>query len=588
MKNWIITLLLLIMAISAKATHIVGGSIKYQALGNNDYLITLEIYRDCYNGIPFFDDPLNIAVYNGDPTPSLVGNYQFLLDYSSVDTVSILPGNFVCVFPAGICIDKAVYTGIITLPSTPDQYTVVNQRCCRTSILSNLVNPLDMGMTFFTVIDNSIANTSPNFNQDIPVAIFSGVPFIYDGGAADPDGDSLVYSLSTPYHGATQMDPLPYTPAPPPYNHVSFLDPPYSESNMLGGNYPLEIDPETGEFSAIPNILGAFQIAYKVDEYRNGQLIGTTYRDFAFVVVPPEPSVNFDVSGKVMIDSLTPLDIGTVQLLMRDITNDSLYLYGTYSVTAGGDYSFLDIPPGVFYLRAFPDSSSAYFADYLPTYYHNNLFWYDAITVNQCDTSQLYRDIYLVPVDPFQSGNPVQELRGIVKDAVSGQVVPRLSLLLSDPDGNFYQHVKTDDYGMFSFSLVEGHYYIYVDLWNSGVQNSQPPLFEVPAAVHETANFKLQQDRLEFTGFTPNEEVQIERVLSIKPNPSNGRFTVSLPLDKIKGDETLTIWNPRGQQVLKRTITNSDALQLDLPSAGVYFVRLKMADGVWMGKVVIE
>lgn len=588
MKNWIFILLLLVTAISANATHIVGGSIKYKALGGNDYLITLEIYRDCYNGEPYFDEPLNISVYDGNS--SLEGNYQFALDYSSIDTVSILPSNFVCVFPAGVCIDKAIYSGVISLPSTPDKYTVVHQRCCRTSILSNLVNPLDIGMTFFTVIDNSGTNSSPNFNQDIPVAIFSGVPFIYDGGATDPDGDSLVYSLSTPYGGATEFEPMPLEQASPPYEHVSFLDPPYSEGNMLGGTYPLQINSATGEFSAIPMILGAFQIAYKVDEYRNGQLVGTTYRDFAFVVVPPEPTVNFDVSGKVMIDSITPLDAGTVQLLQRDITSNLLNLSATYTVTAGGDYSFQNIPPGVFYLYAFPDTSSINYGNYLPTYYASSLFWYDAVAVNQCDTSQQYRDIYLVPTDPFQSSSHTQQLRGIVNDGESDQVVPHLDLLFSDSSGHFYRHVKTDDYGIFTLSLAEGYYYVHVDLLNSGVQNVTPPLFEVPDGVHEIANFRLKEDRLEFAGFAPRGDVDIEQILTIKPNPASGHFTVLLPSLIINGGETLNMYNIRGQQVLTRILKVSDAngLELDMPTAGMYFISLKTSGGVWQGKVIIE
>ncbi|MCC6727320.1 MAG: T9SS type A sorting domain-containing protein [Saprospiraceae bacterium] len=589
MKNWTFTLFLLAFAAAANATHIVGGALTYQPLGNNDYAITLTIYRDCYNGEPYFDDPMSVGVFNDDPSPMLIGNYHLPLDYSQVDTVSILPANFVCVFPGDICIDKAVYTGVITLPSS-GKFTVAYQRCCRTQILSNLVDPLNAGMTFFTVIDNAIANASPVFNQDIPVAIFNNVPFIYDGGATDPDGDSLVYSLSTPYHGASYIDPMPSVPAPPPYSQLSFLAPTYSESNMLGGNYPLTIDAETGEFSAIPMALGAFQIAYKVDEYRNGQLIGTTYRDFAFVVVPPEPTVNFDVSGKVYIDSTTTLDTGLVQLLVRDISDDSLYLYGTYPVTAGGDYHFENIPPGVFYLRAFPDASSMYYADYLPTYYQGSLFWYDAIPVNQCDTSQLYRDIYLVPVDPIPASSQTIQLKGIVKNGTTGEVVQNLSLLLSDPNNRFYQHAKTNSYGMFTLTMVNGGYYtIYVDKWNSSVHNAIPPLFIASNNASKIANFELEKDRLKFMGYTQSASADdVEKVLSLRPNPTSGKFTILLPEFYLMGGEKLTIWNVNGQAVLNQELKATDKLDLQLSTAGLYFIKLATPVGTWSGKVLVQ
>ena len=48
----------------ASATHIVGGEIYYTCLGNNDYKITLKLYRDCFNGQAPFDAPAYIGIYN--------------------------------------------------------------------------------------------------------------------------------------------------------------------------------------------------------------------------------------------------------------------------------------------------------------------------------------------------------------------------------------------------------------------------------------------------------------------------------------------------------------------------------------------
>ncbi|MDP4953132.1 MAG: hypothetical protein NWQ53_05770, partial [Flavobacteriales bacterium] len=32
---------------SSRATHLVGGEVFYEHLGNDEYLITLKVYRDC-------------------------------------------------------------------------------------------------------------------------------------------------------------------------------------------------------------------------------------------------------------------------------------------------------------------------------------------------------------------------------------------------------------------------------------------------------------------------------------------------------------------------------------------------------------
>ncbi|HNM25414.1 MAG TPA: hypothetical protein PKL15_08295, partial [Saprospiraceae bacterium] len=51
-----------------QATHIVGGEITYNCLGNDQYEITLSVYRDCYNGQPYFDQPAIIGIYRADWT----------------------------------------------------------------------------------------------------------------------------------------------------------------------------------------------------------------------------------------------------------------------------------------------------------------------------------------------------------------------------------------------------------------------------------------------------------------------------------------------------------------------------------------
>ena len=47
------------------ASHILGGEIYYDSLGNNQYKITIEIYRDCNSGTTY-DNPLYYTVFLGD------------------------------------------------------------------------------------------------------------------------------------------------------------------------------------------------------------------------------------------------------------------------------------------------------------------------------------------------------------------------------------------------------------------------------------------------------------------------------------------------------------------------------------------
>ena len=83
-------------------------------------------------------------------------------------------------------------------------------------------------------------------------------PFVFNNKATDSDGDSLVYSLVNPLTGADTINPQPCPPSSPPYNNVSYINPPYSVNNMLNGTtggIPLSINPQTGLLTAYPNTI---------------------------------------------------------------------------------------------------------------------------------------------------------------------------------------------------------------------------------------------------------------------------------------------------------------------------------------------
>ena len=61
--------LLVALGLNLKATHIVGGELYYEYLGNNNYRVTLDYFIDCVNGNPGAIKPdldgSNFAVFNG-------------------------------------------------------------------------------------------------------------------------------------------------------------------------------------------------------------------------------------------------------------------------------------------------------------------------------------------------------------------------------------------------------------------------------------------------------------------------------------------------------------------------------------------
>jgi hypothetical protein len=270
-KHLLLPVSLLIPAI-CMATHIVGGEMSYRSLGNNNYEITLTVYRDCYNGVAPFDNPAAIAIYSG--TGGLVSNNQ--VNISSQLSLPSVVNNPCLIPPINLCYELARYVFTATLPPVNGGYTIVYQRCCRNQTIINLSNLYNTGGTYMATIPGPMlasANSNPVFNSLPPTFICQNDLFTFDHSATDADGDSLVYELCAPLTGGDRNNPAPSPADPPPYIPVVYASP-YSINNMLGGTLPFSIDSRTGIITARPPAAGQFVYGVCVNEYRNGILIG--------------------------------------------------------------------------------------------------------------------------------------------------------------------------------------------------------------------------------------------------------------------------------------------------------------------------
>lgn len=290
--------LLLFCQTKLSATHIVGGEMNYTCLGNNQYEITLTIFRDCFYGSPlaFFDNPASIGVFNAQNM--LLQN--ILVPLMNNDTLSPVLSGQCFVVPPDVCVHTTTYRTTVTLPPIIGGYQLAYQRCCRNQTILNIVDPLATGATYGVTISEQAlleCNTSPKFQQWPPLYICVNEPISFDQSASDADGDSIVYKLCAPLTGASPMTPQPQPPNNPPYAPVTWIVPPYGVANMLngfpGGNV-LQIDPFTGLLTGTPNTIGQFVVGICIEEYRDGLLISTTRRDFQYNVgVCGQPTAAF-------------------------------------------------------------------------------------------------------------------------------------------------------------------------------------------------------------------------------------------------------------------------------------------------------
>ena len=284
---------MILIPVSTFATHVVGGSLTYEQLSGSTYRVTLKLYRDCKPGAAAFPNPVTITIRKNNGTAHASVNIPFT-------TASIVPPNIdTCAVNPGICLEEAIYTTIVTgLPPGNGGYHMYYQYCCRNSTLLNIVNPLAAGETWYARIPENasvISNSSPKWVNPPPVFVCQGNNMSVNHSATDADGDSLAYSLYTPYTDQAIT-----------YPGNVFTTPTVTWSGTYGANNPL--DPATpnsltispsGIINGVPPSLGQFVAGIRCEEWRNGVKIGEILRDFQFNVVncPPLAVASFNSLG---------------------------------------------------------------------------------------------------------------------------------------------------------------------------------------------------------------------------------------------------------------------------------------------------
>lgn len=302
----------LINSNKAIATHLIGGNIGYQYIGpdpnvtgNVQYRIILDSYMDCNSsswGTTFPENSVNVGIYEGvlNPTSAIPNSSQLslnLIDSNAVDPnlpPICNPFNLL----GGVCVYIVRYEATVSLSPSTAGYWVVYDRCCRPSGIINLNNSGNQGFSYTTWIpaDSTgiMVNNSAQFTDTLLSYICRTDTAYISNSATDQDGDSLVYSLVSPFKGVTGTgvggspnpslpynSPLmnPYTIPPAIVNWASG----YNLQNLLGiGSYS-STNSQTGLTKFLTNNSGIYVATVEIKEYRNGQVVGITRRNMQLI-----------------------------------------------------------------------------------------------------------------------------------------------------------------------------------------------------------------------------------------------------------------------------------------------------------------
>ena len=270
MKKLFTLFISLTLSFSGFSTHLMGGQItanyiNTDTLGSH-YTVELDVYRDTL-GINM-DTTQDIDIYILDSNL----NYTLLF----TQTISFGTGSSLSSISSVYGVEIYHFQDIVTFPHDGD-YIIRWSDCCRNGAIINMSNPLQESMTFATIIQvsSSNPNSSPTFLSDPVSYLPTNTVWQYNPLPFDPDGDSLVWSMSVPYSGG--INAIPDTVA-----GYEYLD----DTIYSNASLPFSIDPITGQISWNAKLAGNFVVSFLIQEYRNGNLIGVMNRDMQFIVIP--------------------------------------------------------------------------------------------------------------------------------------------------------------------------------------------------------------------------------------------------------------------------------------------------------------
>lgn len=268
--------------------HLIGGDISYQFIADNDFEITLNVYRDGLSGGAAFDDPAIISIINRDNN-RITYKKVYLIKSLQIPSNDLGP----CANnPPQLKEELGIYKLKITLSTNINGYSIIYQRCCRNDNILNLLNPETQGGTLETFISPKAIlehNSQPQFVNLPPALVCLNQEFTFDHSAIDKDGDSLVYQFCAPFKGLSQDQPAVdpdygYYATRPPYQNVTYKSP-YSFSNPFNITPAPILNSTTGQMDFTPTVQGKFIVGVCVSEYRDGELLSKYIRDVQFTAL---------------------------------------------------------------------------------------------------------------------------------------------------------------------------------------------------------------------------------------------------------------------------------------------------------------
>lgn len=281
-RTFLLALLLTWPAAAIFATHYYGVDLFYTHVSGNTYKVSLIAYGDCSGDAfdRFREIRPQIHIMRGE-TNILTDTLNAEVPREGIEVTPVCPAelnNTTCKSKTNPVpgVKKFVYSKEITLSGQATDWKFVYKGYSNSTTVAgrsnSLTNVWPPGIIRVeTTLDNTgPPNSSPEYTTIATPFYCINTPVNFNPGAIDKDGDSLVYALVNALDTATIVN----------YQNG------YSPANpIFVGNNKLSFSTTTGQLSFTAANIQRALVVYRVSEYRNGKLIGSSMREMTVVIM---------------------------------------------------------------------------------------------------------------------------------------------------------------------------------------------------------------------------------------------------------------------------------------------------------------
>lgn len=270
----------------SNASHIFGGELLYQHISGNTYEIQLIIYGDCSgNSFPNLVTSVpEIRIFNGNTVQQNITLVQ--ASNSNIEVTPVCPDKIdstACKLPSSTIpgIKQFTFTRRVILQPSANWRIVFEgalgtSGAGRTNAITNIVVPPPTSSGSLMYLEATLnnlngPNSSPQYTT-IPTPFYCiNVEQEYNQGATDADNDSLHFSLTSALEGRNI--------------NARYISPYTAQQPIAVAANAFNYNNINGQMTFTPNLVQNALVVNKVEEYKDGVLVGSSMREMTFIVL---------------------------------------------------------------------------------------------------------------------------------------------------------------------------------------------------------------------------------------------------------------------------------------------------------------